>query len=110
MMNTEEKLDRDHRYVRYFHRFNHHNIRSDNSDDGRNNLRADRTLMASSGLRNEATRKKIDQLLASGVDLDQVAIFESELYPELMEMDPKCTKVIRRLASCAMENAKKIQE
>jgi hypothetical protein len=51
----------------------------------------------------------IDVLLGSGINLDQVALWESEkLY--LMNESPECATVLRKMTGCVIENARKIQE
>jgi hypothetical protein len=64
---------------------------------------------ASSQLVNDDTIEDIDVLLGSGINLDQVALWESEKL-HLMNESPECAKVLRKMTSCVMENARKIQE
>ena len=59
---------------------------------------------------NEHVWKKIDALLDSSVDLDQIAILESEMFPQSEKVTPACSALLSRVESNAKTNAKKIQE
>src|ERR1700730_17267347 len=58
---------------------------------------------------NEQIRKKIDQLLDSSVDLDQIAVLMAQMPDEFEEIGIN-SLASQKIVYCAMENAKKIQE
>jgi len=59
---------------------------------------------------NDIIREEIDSLLASGVDLDQVVILESEQLAGLIKENSECVELLERLIRYALANARKIQE
>ena len=67
-------------------------------------------MIASSDSENDTIRRKIDLLLDAGIDLDQIAILTSEIYPDLGQTSPKSVEAMRKIAGLAKKNAEKIQE
>jgi hypothetical protein len=66
-----------------------------------------------SGLRPQITKEtfeKIDQLLGSSINLDQVAILKSEAFSINDNGSPEYAEVPCKVAHCATENARKIKE
>jgi hypothetical protein len=59
---------------------------------------------------NQRTRMEIDLLLESGVDIDQVALLESESFTDSKQGNEKCNQILRKMEGHVIENAKKIQE
>jgi len=58
---------------------------------------------------NEHVWKRIDALLDSSVDLDQIAILQSEMFPQ-SEKTTSVSALLQKVEGYAMANAKKIQE
>ena len=54
--------------------------------------------------------KRIDALLDSSVDLDQIAVLESEMFPHSEKITPTCSALLHRAEGYAKSNARKIQE
>jgi hypothetical protein len=67
-------------------------------------------MLTSKRTANQQTRTMIDELLESGVDLDQVMLLESENYYDSNQGNVKCSEILRKVAGCAVENAKMIQQ
>ena len=59
---------------------------------------------------NEHIWKRIDALLDSSVDLDQLSILETEMFPQSEKVTPACSALLSRVEIYAKNNAKKIQE
>ena len=58
---------------------------------------------------NEQIRKKIDQLLDSSMDLDQITILMAQIPAESEELGMN-SPAAQKIVHCATENAKKIQK
>ena len=54
--------------------------------------------------------KRIDALLDSSVDLDQIAILESEMVLDSEKITPTCSALLQKVEGYAKANAGKIQE
>ena len=84
---------------------------SDNCKKVPNNSQAHFTsMMTPRQLHNEKIRERIDALLESSVDLDQITILKSEMFPVSEKITPSCYALLQKVEGCAMENARKIQE
>ena len=95
----------------FYHGIRDHNIDSDNSKKGPNNSQARiRDMITPRESYNDAVRKRIDALLDSSVDLDQIAVLESQIFPDSEEITVGCSMLLLKIENYAMQNAKKIQE
>ena len=59
---------------------------------------------------NQRIKERIDILLDSGVDLDQMSVLESETFSNLYKTNPQFSAILQRIAWYALENAKRIQK
>jgi hypothetical protein len=60
--------------------------------------------------RNDRIRKRIDKLLDSSVDIDQIAVLMAQMPIGSKGIRNGSSTVLKKIVCCAMENAKKIQE
>jgi hypothetical protein len=76
-------------------------------------------LIDGTGLSNEDIKKKVDGLIHSGIDLDQIIALEAEVLAQTLEenssrFDEKFAAanyaMLERIKAHAMENCKKIRE
>ena len=55
-------------------------------------------------------RDRIDSLLDSSVDLDQIVILRSELFAKNPQIDRKYLELLEAISKYTRENARKVQE
>ena len=67
-------------------------------------------MMSSKGPYNEHVWKRIDALLESSVNLDQISILESEMFPQSEKITSSVSALLQKVEDYAKANAKKIQE
>jgi hypothetical protein len=67
-------------------------------------------MMSSKGSNNDHVWKRIDALLESSVNLDQIAILESEMFPQSEKITLGVSTLLQKVEDYAKANAKKIQE
>ena len=67
-------------------------------------------MMSSKGSYNQHVWKRIDALLESSVNLDQISILESEMFPQSEKITSGVSTLLQKVEGYAKANAKKIQE
>jgi hypothetical protein len=60
--------------------------------------------------RNDGIRKRIDKLLDSSLDLDQIALLLSQMLPEAQPLSRRSSSMLHKIELCATKNAKNIQD
>jgi hypothetical protein len=68
------------------------------------------SMMSSKESYNQHVWKRIDALLESSVNLDQISILESEMFPQSEKLTSGVSSLLQKVEGYAAANAKRIQE